>query len=331
MNDKHTPPPPNDDDEARFAPPDDALPDIFALDDDGTLDDLDALARELESSGLSADNVLAPEPTVSLSKTTAMPAAPDDEADDAPNPYTEPTVSLEPTMPLSAAPDDVDALPPLGDFDVENALGGLDAVVARHEAEEQLEQDEAERVQAILDNPMPLPEPLVLERGSLPGLLPALGLIGLGVWLTVANTTADGVPPPLIGAALVGLFALGLLLTWLNTGRWNRGALFLSIGGLLAAGTTVYVSNTLDATALPPALVMALGSAFVLSGLFARPLSAPAMLAGLMLIVGGGVTLAYTMGLVPPLVTDSLRTGWILVAALVVLVLSLPIIRRVRG
>lgn len=324
MNDEQKPNDPNltDDDADRFAPSDDAVPMLPSLDDDD-LADLDALARELEVGGMTADNMLGKsEPTVSMSSTVSMPSAPPDMDDD-----------------TLFDMDDDDAPPmhyePLPDVDVEGALSavsdGLEAVVARHEAEVQLQQDEAERIESVLNNPMALPEPLTLERGSLPTLIPALALVGLGAWLTFVNTTGSAPSGNVIGAALVGLFALGLLLTWLSTRRWNRGALFLSLTGFFGALGSIYLLEQFGLWALPSAIVLALGGAFTLSGLFARPFRMSVILPGLMLLVAGAVTLVHGLGLIPSAVNDILRTGWVVVAAIVALVVFLPLIQRIRG
>ncbi len=322
MSDQTPTPPPDDheNDDARFAPPDDTgLPDLPPPDDDDTplavdADELDALADQLDALGL-GNIATPPDETIQLEATVSLPAV-----DGPPTPEDDPA----PTTDWPPAP---------GPVDVESALGavsGLDAMVEMQEAEDRMVEQEAARLEDILANPLPLPTRLEMRRGGLQAILPGVALVGLGAWLTFAYTTGSAPALATVGAVLIGLFAGMLLLAWVGSGRWGRGTLFIALWGILSAGAVVLIEQVLGA-GLVAALVIALGAAFLLSGLFARPLRGNIMLVGLMFGIGGAMALLMALDRMPPLVLDLTERGWIGVAVVAGLVLALPLLRRVRG
>jgi hypothetical protein len=301
----------------------DDTPDPLSVD----ADELDALASELDALGLGYA-ATEPEGTLTMEATSSLPAAPGEgialgDEDDAP------VVGQL----YRAERRDFPAYDPPSELDVDSALSavtGLDSVIARQEAEEQVFRDEEARLEDILANPMPRPEPLVTGRGRPLSLLPGLAFVALGAYLTFAYST-DAAPPPItVAAMLVGVFALMLVLAWVGSGRWNRGTLFVALWGLFSA-IGVYLASELLGTGVTSALVIALGAAFLLSGAFARPVDGGMVLVGLMFLVGGAVALAYALALIPVVVLTVIGTGWYVIAGLAALIVLLPAFRRLRG
>lgn len=106
--------------------------------------------------------------------------------------------------------------------------------------------------------------------------------------------------------------------------------LFIALWGLFSSIAFLAAEEYLS-TGLPASLVIALGGAFLLSGVLARPVSGAFALPGLLLLAGGGVALALALGVIPPIVLTGIQTGWIAVAVIGGLVLLLPIFRRLRS
>jgi len=306
------------------------------------------------------------EPTVKLATTQAMPSAPDepdeepaaDEPDEEPSAVPAPPLEIDVESALGAVSNLDEMLAEQEAAEEEERRQAREAQAAerarqraaeaverarqeeidrqqyaeeaRQAAAEQAALDEEARLEDILTNPMPRPQALEMGRGSLTSILPGAALAGIGAWLTFAYTTGSAPPPTTVVALLLGLFALVLVLGWLSAGRWNRGVLFVALWGMLSAAG-VYTAGTLLGAGLPALLVLALGGAVFLSGVIARPVSGGAVLFGLMLLVGGGVALAYALGGIPPILLNVIGVGWIAVAVVAGLVLILPIFRRLRG
>jgi len=297
--------------------------------------ELDALASELDALGLGYA-ASEPEGTVTMQATSSMPAAPgaDVGMNEEEPPADEGTADARAFSPLYRSERrDFPAYDPPSELDIDSALSavtGLDSVIARQEAEEQVFRDEEARIEDILANPLPRPEPLETGRGRPLSLLPGLAFVALGAYLTFAYTTNTAPPPATVAAMLVGVFALMLVLAWVGSGRWNRGTLFVALWGLFSAAGVYLAANVLGA-GVPAALVIALGAAFLLSGAFARPVDGGMVLVGLMFLVGGAVALALVLSLIPPIVTTVIGGGWYVVVAVAVLLVLLPTIRRLRG
>jgi hypothetical protein len=73
-----------------------------------------------------------------------------------------------------------------------------------------------------------------LERGQAASVVPALLLIGVGVFLTFLLTSGTPLPSTnvLLGLLLVCV-GISLLAAWISSGRWARGNLAMGIGALL--------------------------------------------------------------------------------------------------
>ena len=259
------------DDDSRFAPPppddDDVLPAADDTDTDAP-DDEHALA---EDAATGDDEFLPPEDTPET-----------DDIDDTPDD--------KPRIRVADSPADLDVDSALA------AVSGLDDIVAEQEAEEQAErerqeaearrlqmvreaeeaarekaQSEEDRVQAILDNPLPTPGALTLERFGTASLLPGLALLTVGIWLTAAYAM-DAAPSPLVvSAVLGGLAVLALVSVWMASGRWSRGAFFFAGLAVLTAGAGYLTLREFGATLLPAAVLGAAGVTFLLTGLLTRP------------------------------------------------------------
>ena len=212
-----------------------------------------------------------------------------------------------------------------------DSLTGLGAIVEEHEKAERRQVDEAERLSDIQGNPMTLPKTLTLNRGRLISILPGVAFIGIGAWLTFAYTTQSAPPAATVGAVVVGLFALMLFTAWIASNRWNRGALFIALWGILTAGLVVVAFNWIGYGGIFPALMGGLGIALLLSGLLARPFSAAVILPGLIFLVAGAVALVVALGLIPAVVMNIAASAWIGVAGVVGIVLLLPVLARLRG
>ncbi|MEO1440297.1 MAG: hypothetical protein AAFV33_07825 [Chloroflexota bacterium] len=204
----------------------------------------------------------------------------------------------------------------------------FEAELDRFDAEAEAEQEEAERILTAMEAPMNAPQPLQLRRGSPAAVLPGMALVAVGIWLTYAFATESAPSGSVITTVLIAVIALALFSTWLGTGRWNRGALFLAlITGFTAASYPL--SGVLPLNVVPLA-VFVLALALILTGIMARPFSGRFVLPGVVLLVVGAVITAFNIGAIPPILVNGLRTGWIAVVVVSVLILLLPLVNRIR-
>ncbi len=250
---------------------------------------------------------------------------------------------LKPTILVGeAAVLSAETLPPgLGD---DWMIGDVDAALAAvasfseavPEAEAEAQAEAARSVLAFVPE-QHLPPLTTLKRGQLGSIVPALLLIGIGAWLTLLTTT-DTQPDPLLLALVIGGgVVLALLAQWLGTRRWSRGVLFFALTALLIAGTVAGInalsqqSGGIDLLRGYPLLIAALGLAFLLDGLLARPASARVIAPGLLLIVAGGVGLAVTLNLLPTSLLDFAAPLLPVVLVIVAVLLLLPLIFRRRN
>lgn len=166
---------------------------------------------------------------------------------------------------------------PTSDLDIDAALASvasLSDVIAEQEAEEAAERArereaavERRRAGATFHRP-PV---MTLRRGGLASVVPALGMIAAGAWLTFALST--GAPSTgLVAVVLAALLGLTLLAYWLSSERWLNGALFGGLSLLFGSGVLVFLAQTNDPAGWP-LLLVAVGAALALStrgrGLFA--------------------------------------------------------------
>ena len=224
-------------------------------------------------------------------------------------------------------------------LDVDAALASvasLSDVIAQREAEEvaerQRQQAEARRWASYRFDHPPL---ATLRRGQITSFVPALLLMAFGAWLTFASTTGETLDGGLVALVAVGGVGVALLLFWLQSGRWARGALFVALALAGAAAAMVYLTQ-FDGPGVDgwPLLIAVPGAAAFLSAILARPADSRLALAGLALTAGALLMLALTAGLVADSLAadvDRIATeyGWIvLLAALVLLLIPLLLRRR---
>jgi hypothetical protein len=268
-------------------------------------------------------------------------------------PETEPLDAPDETDDARFAPPDETAAPaeseaetapaPAEGLDIEAALAAvstLSDMLAEQEAAEQarIAQAEAEAMAAEerrlrLEHPerfFPVPPPVVLRRGQMASVLPALILIALGAWLTFAFTT--GAPPDggLVTLALGGALVIVLAGRWLSSGRWARGSLFLAlaltgVGGALAL---LAVPGSPGAARGWPLMLIGLGAAFFLTAALAAPPDRRLILPGLLLAVSGLAALVVTFGLLPGSLLDMAAGLWPAAVVALLVVWLLPVIRR---
>ncbi len=108
--------------------------------------------------------------------------------------------------------------------------------------------DMPERSALPKESPHPafiLPPLSYLERGQSGSVLPALGLMGVGAFLTFMFTTSDTPPEPLslfvLGVCLLGAIFIGY---WVSSGRWSVGNFFVGAWLLLSAGVFFFTTQT---------------------------------------------------------------------------------------
>lgn len=79
-----------------------------------------------------------------------------------------------------------------------------------------------------------------LDRGQAASVVPALLLVGIGVFFTILLTSGLPLPAPDIVAGIaLGAVGICLIAAWVSSGRWARGNLFMGVvclvGGALLA------------------------------------------------------------------------------------------------
>lgn len=269
------------------------------------------------------------------------------------SPETEPLDAPDDTDDARFAPPDETGAPaepeaetapaPAEGLDIEAALAAvstLSDMLAEQEAAEQarIAQAEAEAMAAEerrmrLEHPelfFPVPPPVVLRRGQVASVLPALVLIALGAWLTFAFTT--GTPPDggLVALALGGGLVIILAGRWLSSGRWARGSLFLALalGGMGGALLLLAAPGSPGAARGWPLALIGLGAAFFLSAALAAPPDRRLILPGVLLAVSGLAALAVTFGLLPGSLLEMAAGLWPVAAVALLVVWLLPVIRR---
>lgn len=219
------------------------------------------------------------------------------------------------------------------------AVTSLSDLVAEREAEESearheielAEQKAEERARWVDSYVFPQPTLTRMQRGQLSSVIPAILLIVSGAYLTFALTLSDTPPSPGIVALIVcGVIGMTLLSHWLTSGRWARGALFLGLVLIFTGGVLFY--TTLPDMLLPgwTLMVAAFGLAAALSGVLARPASGRITALGLGIIASAGFIFAASLGLIPVIVLDSIRVGWIAIVPVLAVLLLLALIFRRR-
>ena len=225
----------------------------------------------------------------------------------------------------------------IGDIDAAlAAVASFNEMMPEGEAEAEAQADAARTAPAFVPE-MQLPPLTTLKRGQLGSVVPALLLIGIGAWLMLLTTTGTQLDPLLLALVIGGGIVLSLLAQWIGTGRWSRGVLFFALAALLLTGAVAGInafaqqSGGIDLVQGYPLLIAALGLAFVLDGILARPASARVITPGLLLIVAGGVGLAVTLNLLPTSLLDFAAPLLPVVLVIVAVLLLLPLIFRRRN
>ncbi len=184
---------------------------------------------------------------------------------------------------------------------------------------------------------MQLPPLTTLKRGQLGSVVPALLLIGIGAWLTLLTTTGTQPDTLLVTLVIGGGVVLSLLAQWVGTRRWSRGVLFFALAALLLSGAVAGInalaqqSGGITLVQGYPLLIAALGVAFVLDGILARPANTRVIAPGVLLIVAGGVGLVVTLDVLPASVLDFAAPLLPVVLVIVAALLLLPLIFRRRA
>jgi len=232
-----------------------------------------------------------------------------------------------------------------GDFlDIEAALASvasLSDVMAEREAAELAEmtrrqEREAARAEVAArraHRAMSVPPPTILRRGQLASVVPALLLMGVGAWLTFAQSVPGvmQISPALVAGALAGVLIITLLAQWLHSKRWSRGVFFFAALALLVSGS--YVFSTLspnNAVMLPPLLLLSAALAFALTGLLSRPADRHLMLPAALFAVAAVIALLAALGIVPSQILAGAAPLWPIVVGALAVIWLLPVVLRRR-
>jgi hypothetical protein len=205
------------------------------------------------------------------------------------------------------------------DFDIDAALASvasLSDVIAQQEAQEaaDLAREEAELQAAEeaarrrSEHYFPHPPLMIMSRGKLASVVPALLLVGIGAWLTFAATTSTPPDTSIILAVVVGGVGISLIAEWLSSERWGRGSLFMGLALLLLGGVTFYLVNQFNPAEGWPLLIAAVGVAAGIAGGLAHPRDRQQMMAGMLGIGAGAAGMVVTMGMLSEDITNTAQT-----------------------
>jgi hypothetical protein len=307
------PPPVGEVEDGAEAIPDDAA--VDAIEDDFAADDASAAAEAEDAR------------PVDTAETQPEPEAAVAEAE--PDSYAEAEAVEEPVDALPAY-DLPQALFDAG-IDVDAALGALSFELASGGYDER---QTASRLPAFTPPDykprLKMPAPIRLHRGHPGSVVPALVLIGVGAWLTLANANGTPADPALVGLVLVGGLMLSFLVEWLFNGRWARGLLLVALVAAFGAGGAALIAQSGVDNALRayPLLLSALGVAIVLSALLARPAERVLLGPGMAFITAGIVGFLVLDGVIPASVLSAAAAYWFVPAVIVLLLLLLPVVFR---
>jgi hypothetical protein len=129
-----------------------------------------------------------------------------------------------------------------------------------------------------------------------------------------------------------GSVAVSLLVWWLASGRWARGALFFALLLLLTGLTMVYLMQP-SAPGLVqgwPLLLVAAGVAVLLAGLMGQPVERRMLLPALAFVVAGFVALAWATGAISSTLMSAAASFWPVIALLIATIWLLPVVFRQR-
>lgn len=223
------------------------------------------------------------------------------------------------------------------DLDIDAALesvASLSDVIAEREAEEAAEhvrqEAEARAIQEAQARRaayyLPRPPLATLERGQIASVIPALVLITIGTWLTFAFTLADTPPDPIVVIlACIGGLGITLISHWLTSGRWARGTLFGGLALIATSGSLIYLTlENSPGVRGWPLVIVALGGTILISSLLSRSSSTLQTLAGLLIIIAGGASLAVTTEQLPQDILTLTRTFGPIVLIIALALMLIP-------
>ncbi len=229
---------------------------------------------------------------------------------------------------------------PYGSLDIEAALAAvsslsdeqahreaIEAAAAAAAADDELETEPETEIEARPLASLREPPPLVLRRGQPGSVIPALLLMGIGAWLTLALTSgATALTSPLLVSGVLGAVLVVILLAqWLASGRWTRGILFVALFALLLFAA-LYEDLTAGLGLAVPLTLAAFGGALILTGLIGRPPDRRLLISGVLLAVGSLIAAIIARGLLPStLLVGIAPYGWVVAAVLIVIWL-LPVV-----
>lgn len=214
------------------------------------------------------------------------------------------------------------------------SVSTLDHLIAEREAAERAEEDARLRAEADQRRQMDAyagrPPELILQRGGLASVLPAIALIAGGAWLTFTLATAETPPTggvvALGAAAIVGLMLIGV---WLSSRRWARGALFAGLTLILGAGALYWLS--LDSTPPEnwPVILAAPGIAALIASVLARPASAALTYTALVLLTIAASAFVVSSGAIDPARLDPITPLWPIPVGVLLILMLLPLAANV--
>lgn len=226
------------------------------------------------------------------------------------------------------------------DLDIESALASvanLSALITDTTEMVQLDapaskSDKKETTPPIFTSNYPRPPMLTLERGQLPSVIPALALMSIGAGLTfLLITGAEAVNTDLVNALAIGGVCLMLLLVWLASGRWARGALFLALSVATTAGILIALPQTQFSISQGlPLVLCGLGASVILSGLLSPKHMTHGFFMGLLLILIGAVAFVYQANILPPDFTPLITQYGAIAGAIAGVLLFIPAIFKRR-
>lgn len=234
--------------------------------------------------------------------------------------------------------DDVDD-PLADDLDIESALASvanLSTIITETTETAQVRQTPkpAPKINppAFYESDFPHPPLLTLARGQMPSVIPALTLMAIGAGLTfLLISGAESVNMDMVGALAVGGICLLLLLVWLASGRWARGALFLALVTATTAGIIAMLPQTpLGASGLP-LLLCGWGASVIISGWLSPKRTAQSFFVGVLLIVIGVMSFLFTGGFLPTEILNIIQEYGLIMVVVAGVALFIPAIFKRRG
>lgn len=185
---------------------------------------------------------------------------------------------------------------------------------------------------AFYESDFPHPPLLTLARGQMPSVIPALVLMAIGAGLTfLLISGAESVNMDMVGVLAVGGICLLLLLIWLASGRWARGALFLALVTATTAGIIAILPQTPLGASGTPLLVCGWGASVIISGWLSPKKASQGFFGGVLLIVIGITGFLFTGGFLPTEILNIIQQYGLLIVAVAGVVLFVPAIFKRRG